>query len=208
MDTNILGLLMIGNWTIYEMRKMIETNFTSISSSSLGSMQTAIKKLLEMECITFSEHVENGVNKKVYSITTAGKRKFFSNISAPMKYKEKNMELNKFFFLGFLEKEAQITSLDSYIKELYQELAMLQKIQESVGDSTQFDEEYLVMLQQCGAEPEILNPDNGKTPLEMIEQIAQYQLATLHLGLAKIKFEISWFEEFIESLHKNKEVPQ
>ena len=53
MDTNILGLLMIGNWTIYEMRKMIETNFTSISSSSLGSMQTAIKKLLEMECITF-----------------------------------------------------------------------------------------------------------------------------------------------------------
>ena len=38
MDTNILGLLMIGNWTIYEMRKMIETNFTSISSSSLGSM--------------------------------------------------------------------------------------------------------------------------------------------------------------------------
>ncbi len=61
MDTNILGLLMIGNWTIYEMRKMIETNFTSISSSSLESMKTAIKKLLEMECITFSEHVENGV---------------------------------------------------------------------------------------------------------------------------------------------------
>lgn len=104
MDTNILGLLMIGNWTIYEMRKMIETNFTSISSSSLGSMQTAIKKLLEMECITFSEHVENGVNKKVYSITTAGKRKFFSNISAPMKYKEKNMELNQVFLFGFFRK--------------------------------------------------------------------------------------------------------
>lgn len=208
MDTNILGLLMTGNWTIYEMRKMIETNFTSISSNSMGSMQTAIKKLLEKNCITFSEHVEKGVNKKVYSITEAGKKKFFSNISAPMKYKEKNMELNKFFFLGFLEKEAQIRSLDSYIKELHHELAMLQEVQERVGDSTQFDEDYLTMLQQYGAEPEILNPDNGKTPFEMMEQIAQYQYATLHLALAKIKFEISWFEEFRESLCRKKEAPQ
>ena len=46
MDTNILGLLMIGNWTIYEMRKMIETNFTSISSSSLGKHADCHKEVV------------------------------------------------------------------------------------------------------------------------------------------------------------------
>lgn len=43
MDIIILGLLMIQNCTIYEMKKVIEKNFGNISSSSIGSMQAAVK---------------------------------------------------------------------------------------------------------------------------------------------------------------------
>lgn len=65
MDIIILGLLMIQNCTIYEMKKVIETNFTNISSSSIGSIQAAVKKLLSKNMICFSEYVEDSVNKKV-----------------------------------------------------------------------------------------------------------------------------------------------
>ena len=72
MDIIILGLLMIQNCTIYEMKKVIEKNFGNISSSSIGSMQAAVKKLLSKNMICFNEHVENSVNKKVYEITHEG----------------------------------------------------------------------------------------------------------------------------------------
>ena len=91
MDIIILGLLMIQNFTIYEMKKVIEKNFGNISSNSIGSMQAAVKKLLSNNMICFSEYVENSVNKKIYEITNEGKKYFLSSISTPMRYKEKNM---------------------------------------------------------------------------------------------------------------------
>lgn len=85
----ILGLLMLQNCTMYKMKKVIETNFTNISSSSIGNMQTAIKKLLSKKMICFSEYVEDSVNKKVYEIIDEDKKYFLSSISEPMLYKEK-----------------------------------------------------------------------------------------------------------------------
>lgn len=204
MDTTILGLLMLKNWTIYELRKQIEISFTSVSSNSMGSIQAAIKKLLEKGYISYTEHVEKSVNKKVYHITATGKKQFFANISKPMKYKEKNVELNKFYFMGFLGTDTQIQLLDGYIAELQQERQMLQEIQMRVEKET-FDENDLHSLQNLGAQPEIWNPENGNTALEMIRQISTYQYATLYFSLEKIEFEINWFEKFRKSLLERKE---
>lgn len=47
MDKIILGLLMLKKLTIYELRSIIEMNFTSMCSNSMGSIQAAIKSCLK-----------------------------------------------------------------------------------------------------------------------------------------------------------------
>lgn len=182
MDIIILGLLMIQNFTIYEMKKIIEKNFTNISSNSVGSMQAAVKKLLDKNMICFSEYVEDSVNKKVYEITGEGKKYFLSSISEPMRYKEKNMELSKFFFMGFAPKSMRLKLVKAYIAELQEELALLEQIKFAAEIQPDFDEDYLSMLKEKGAAQIQTVSD--------IREIAFYQLAMLDLSIDKIKFEI------------------
>ena len=192
MDIIILGLLMIQNCTIYEMKKIIEKNFGNISSSSIGSMQAAVKKLLSKDMICFSEYVENSVNKKVYEITHEGKEHFLSAISEPMLYKEKNMELSKFFFMGFASKSKRLELVAAYVSELQKELIRLEQIKAAAEIQPQFDEDYLSILKEKGA-TEIQSVTD-------VQEIAFYQFAMLNLSIDKIKFEIQWFEDFKQKL--------
>lgn len=148
MNLIILGLLMIHDFTIYEMKKVIEVDFANISSSSMGSMQAAVKKLLSKNMICFREYVENSVNKKLYKITDEGKEYFLSSISKPMLYKEKNMEMSKFFFMGFVPKSKRLELAEAYIAELQKELAPLEQIRVKAESQADFDEEYLSMLKE------------------------------------------------------------
>ena len=193
MDIIILGLLMMGNWTIYEMRKSIETNFSSISSNSMGSIQAAIKKLLEKELVVYTEYVENSANKKKYAITKAGKETFKLRVSEPILYKEKNMELVKFFFLGFVDQTKQMEQINGYIVKLQEELEILKEINKRKAKNT-FDEIYLNNLIQNGAETEVTDLDN-------LYEIASFQYATLEFSIAKLEFEINWFIDFKNKIH-------
>ena len=188
----ILGLLMIQKCTLYEMRKTIESHFTNISSNSTGSIQAAVKKLLNENKICFSEHVENSVNKKVYEITDAGKVYFYESISKPMLYKEKSMELSKFIFMGFLEKDKRLPLIDTYISALKNELNALEQIQSAIEPQHDYDEDYVTSLQEKGAASELV--------VEKVKDIALFQSATLDLSIAKIKFELQWFEDFKQNL--------
>lgn len=192
METIILGLLMIQNCTIYEMKKVIEKNFGNISSSSIGSMQAAVKKLLSKNMICFSEYVENSVNKKVYEITNDGKEYFLSTISEPMLYKEKNMELSKFFFMGFALKSKRLDLIAAYVSELQKELIRLEQIKSAAEIQPDFDEDSLTILKEKGA-AEIQS-------IADVQEIAFFQLAMLNLSIEKIKFEMQWFENFKENL--------
>lgn len=188
MDIIILGLLMIQNCTIYEMKKTIEKNFGNISSSSVGSMQAAVKKLLSKNMICFSEHVENSVNKKIYEITQEGKEYFLSTISKPMLYKEKSMEFSKFFFMGFVPKSKRLELVTAYISELEKKLICLEQIKSTTENHPAFDEDYLSMLKENGAV--------GIQNVTDMQEVAFFQFAMLDLSIAKMKFEIQWFENF------------
>ncbi len=192
MDIIILGLLMIQNFTIYEMKKVIEKNFGNISSNSIGSMQAAVKKLLSNNMICFSEYVENSVNKKIYEITNEGKKYFLSSISTPMRYKEKNMELSKFFFMGFASKSRRLDLIEAYIVELQEKLACLEQIKSATESQPDFDEDYLSMLKEKGSEIHTVSD---------VQEIAYFQCAMLDLSIDKIKFEIDWFENFRKKMN-------
>lgn len=197
MDIIILGLLMLHNCTMYEMRKLIETNFSNISSNSIGSMQAALKKLADREMICFTEYVENSVNKKVYSITQDGREYFMDSISTPMLHKEKNMELSKFFFMGFADADKWGGLIDAYIAELNKELDRLERLNAELPSRFEIDRDYIDSMRKKGLADEITD--------ELVVSIATFQYATLDLSIAQLKFQIKWFEDYKDNLlHKNK----
>lgn len=193
MDIIILGLLMIKRSTIYEMKQVIRHYLSPISSDSTGSIQAGIKKLLNKELITYKEQVENGVNKKVYSITEAGKKYFIDNLSVPMSYKEKNMELNKLFFMGFIDKNEQIASIKKYIQEMEKELDFLEQINASLNPRFEFEQSYIDNIRQNHETPDLFTE-------EKFHEIAKFQYAMLDFGIDKLKFEIGWFNDFNKKL--------
>ena len=194
MDIIILGFLMIKGSTIYELRQMIKNSLSTVSSDSTGSIQAALKKLLNKKMITFTEQIEGGINKKVYYITDVGKEHFQQAIAQPMLYKEKNMELSKFFFMGFTDKAKRDDMLADYIHVLEDELASLEKINTSTSPRYQFDDAGLQDLKKRGGAAEYMT-------LENVNEIAHFQYATLDLGIEKARFEIAWFKKFRERLN-------
>lgn len=198
MDIIVLGFLMMQRATLYELRQFVESYLTSISSNSLGSIQAAIKKLLKNDMISYYEYVDNGVNKKVYSINDLGKAYLEECLSSPMLYKEKNMELSKFFFMGFISKEKQQASIENYIQELDKELQFLQHVNSLLSPRYVINEASLKQLEEKGGEIDLANKDQLKS-------IASFQYATLDLGIEKLEFEIAWFKKFKEQVFKEDE---
>ena len=172
----VLGLLMIRNLTIYEIKTTLEKKISPFYAASYGSIQNAIKNLLDNQQIGFNEKVESGRNKKEYYITLAGKEAFFSWMLSKIPVNKFNNEaLVRVFFFGFIQPEDQIRLLENYVENLkkeYQEICSYQtnlKIPETFQDK---------------------------------KEIVKFQLSTLNYGIQQLRLEIDWFEELKNNIQK------
>lgn len=172
----VLGLLFMESLTIYEIRNFIRENLQSICSDSMGSIQAAIKKLLDKEMIFYEEKVENGVNKKRYFITESGISEFTKWVEKPMLAgKTKNMELSRLFFMDTVSKDKRIDLIDEYLSSLKQERAYLEKIADSI-----FNQESSQI--------------NLAKELAILESERVFQFVTLKYGIEHNLFDIQFFE--------------
>ncbi len=177
MEFVILGLLHTKDMTAYEIGAFINKNFVLICSGSAGSIQVGLKKLLNLGCITVDEFVENSVNKKVYSLTDEGKEKFSEWVESPMQInKSKNMELAKFFFMGFAQQQKRLDAIEEYIVDLNNEISVLESIKDAISKNRN-------MLEQ--------KQDNILT---------KYQMYTLEHGIDLAKFEIDWYTNLLKEI--------
>lgn len=200
MDKIILGLLMIKQLTIYELRSIIETNFTSMCSNSMGSIQAAIKKLLEQEMVMFDEFVENSVNKKYYALTDLGKTCFLKWVQTSMiPGKIKDMELSKLFFMGFVPVQKRLSLIEAHLADLKKERGKLESIR-SQNESTS-ELEYRTYLEKNSAQKNHLLLTTGQLNVQNgINDIVNFELLTLQLGIDRINFEIEWFAKLRDQL--------
>lgn len=210
MENIILSLLLLKSMTIYDIRAFIQKNLGTVCSDSIGSIQSALKKLMEKECITFREYTQKGVLKKEYQITEAGIQQFREWIEVPMNLqKVKNMEEGKFFFLGLAPKEIRIASMKGYVESLRTEREKLLQIEEYIG---QIKNDVIQMnVDRIKKEPDLQNhllDISGEDTLESIVQnIYDYQLHDFHYGLKRLQEDILFYEEIIEKevSHNEKE---
>lgn len=146
MEYVVLGLLMLQSMTIYELNQAFKGSISMFYSASYGSLQNATKKLLSKELITASEKVENGRNKKIYTITPAGQEKFQEWMLDEINPKKlETIVLSKVSFLGLLPTNEQklavldtiLTSIDQIDNELKQTQQELSQLQPQLDDNYQ-----------------------------------------------------------------------
>lgn len=203
MDKIILGILMLKRLTAYEIRSIIRQNYSAMCSDSLGSIQAVLKKLLKAGYVTCSEYVENGVNKKRYSITDLGRADFMSWLKTPMDMsKTKNMDLGKMLLMGLVPAAERVTLLDEILQKLKQDLHELMKIQTTIEhcdgknqmlSEMESDTEYRVGIQNA----------TNQTDMEInIDGIRYFENMTLQFGIAEAKFQIEWFSKLRDTVAK------
>jgi len=127
--TLCLGALMHEDASGYEIRKLFEDGlFSAIHDVSFGSIYPALTVLLEREWVTCRVAEQDGrPDKKIYSITPAGRDAFLDSISAPPAPDKMRSEM--LFILSFgdyLPRADVIALVDKYLIEYEARLEALQ----------------------------------------------------------------------------------
>ena len=201
MEYIILGLLLFKPMTVYEIRIYIQKNLTTICSDSLGSIQIAVKKLLNKGYITTKEYLERGLVKKKHSITSLGVKHYKEWVGSPINIaKMTNMEESKFYFLGTASKEKRISFLKSYISSLKEQFNKLVKIKELTKGAK--DIAIHTHLERIANEKQITDnlsvvseEDNMQS---IFENTYSYQIYLLEYGLNRVKSDISFYEKILK----------
>lgn len=195
MDKIILGILLLRRMTAYEIKNVIKNNFKSMCSDSLGSIQAALKKLFELNMVSFEELVEKGVNKKRYSITDIGQKALIDWIKVPLNTsKTKNMDFAKLLFMGYVPKENRKYLINQIIVSLEKDYAALKSVKESINveDERAALKNYLLTDKEYQKRIKALHKKNIS---ESIEDIGTFTMAALDYGIDIAAFNIEWFKK-------------
>ena len=201
MENIILSLILLKPMTIYEMRAYIQQNISTVCSDSLGSMQAAIKKLIEKGYVIVTEYVENNTIKKRYSVTSEGVKYYKGWVGTPINIqKMKSMEEGKFFFLGIAPGEKRVAFLKAYISDLEEEHKKLLVIKDYV-DKTQ-DTAITMNTKRIKDDPvlagNLLEVSGEKTVEAAVTNIDNYQLYMLEYGLEKIQADLNFYNKVLK----------
>ena len=202
MELIILGLLILKKSTVYEMRKAIEEKLSAMSSSSTGSIQAALKKLAKSGFVVYKEFVENSVNKKMYEITEGGIKYFKNTLTKPMLYKEKNMEMGKFYNMGFTPKNIRGDLIDAYIADLKKFKVKHEQIRSSIPDKEATVKGFVSYIKENNKIDYYKELIPSESLEEGIHDLALFQYAALEYAIEKANFEIKWFEKLKRQLEK------
>ncbi len=174
MEFVILGLLALRAMTIYDINKALEKSISLFYSASFGSINAAISKMLAKGWLSAEEKVENGRNKKVFSLTPAGQQAFQAWLGSEIdREKVKDPALTRLFFMGMLPIEQRIPLLEAHIDSLRQTVEALNIIR---------------------------NEAAAKQVPDELQDIFDYQMLTLAYGCDFYNFNINWYEKLLEEL--------
>lgn len=201
MEYIILSMLLCKAMTVYEIRNYIIKNLTTVCSNSLGSIQTAIKKMLSKGYIEVREYVENGLNKKKYSITDKGLSEYKNWVGTPINLsKMTNMEESKLFFLGIAPKEKRISFLTAMNKDLEGQLKALTAIKESTLNAKEaiMDDNVRNISKETKYVDNLLSVSNEKDLKAVLLNTYDYQMELLEYSIERTKFDLSFYKNLLK----------
>lgn len=201
MEYIILSMLLFKAMTVYEIRNYIIKNLTTVCSNSLGSIQIAIKKMLSKGFIEVNEYVENGLNKKKYSITDKGLAEYKKWVGTPINLsKMTNMEESKLFFLGVAPKEKRIAFLVALNKDLEEQLKALTAIQEFALTAKEvvIKDNISNISKENKYVNNLLSVSNEKDLSTVLLNTYDYQMSLLKYGIERTKFDLTFYKKLLK----------
>ena len=128
-DKILLGFLMSGPKTGYEIKKLMETSTDFFFSTSFGSIYPAFKKLEKAGLVKVNEMQENGKLKKKYTINQSGKKDFTLWLeTSPEISRIRDEALLKIFFHSHISTEAREIQLNEYLVKLQAQIEKLSSL--------------------------------------------------------------------------------
>ena len=201
MEYIILSMLLCKAMTVYEIRNYIIKNLKTVCRNNLGSIQTAIKKMLSKGYIEVREYVENGLNKKKYSITDKGLSEYKNWVGTPINLsKMTNMEESKLFFLGIAPKEKRISFLTAMNKDLEGQLKALTAIKESTLNAKEavIDDNVRNISKETKYVDNLLSVSNEKDLKSVLLNTYDYQMELLEYSIERTKFDLSFYKNLLK----------
>jgi DNA-binding PadR family transcriptional regulator len=130
----LLGFLMGKSMTGYELKKSFSLSFSFFSGLSYGSIYPALKKMERQGLISKRLEIQDGIpNRKVYTITDAGRESFLNSLKAPFASEQpKNSFLMRLFFFAHLSTDERMGIALRQLDSVEQMSAQLEAIQPEI----------------------------------------------------------------------------
>lgn len=134
-QTMLLGFLMTGGRTGYELKKAFAISFSFFSDLSYGSIYPALKKMEKAGWVTMAVAVQDGSpNRKIYTITDAGRTAFMAELRAPFQLERfKNAFLTRLFFFSHLTPEERLAAAVKHLAAVQQAYEALKAVESEVA---------------------------------------------------------------------------
>ena len=162
LESLILGILLDGDLTGYDIKKIIESNFGVFYKASFGSLYPALKRLAQKGLVTTYENPQGGRQKIFYHIIEKGKKNFFEWLVTPMNVLDgTNPNLSKVYFFDKLPEEIKDQQLLEYEINNQRYLCQLESLEDKFSKLENADSFY-------------------------------YKLSTLYYGISVTKKTIEW----------------
>jgi DNA-binding PadR family transcriptional regulator len=169
MDFCVLGLLLMGPLSLYQLNAAFERSLSLFYRASLGALQASIKKLLAAGYIELASVESGGRRAKLYRIRDEGRARFTELLHEPLP--ESRLEetaLARYFFLGLVPSSGErVAILDRIIADASRSLAGLEASKSELSKIS-------VPASYAG--------------------ILSYQVGTLDYGITAHKAAIRWFK--------------
>ncbi|CAN7759139.1 PadR family transcriptional regulator [Paenibacillus sp. LjRoot153] len=161
-DKIILGLLLDGDKSSYDLKKSMESSTGFFYNSSQGSIQPALKKLIQNGHIQVTEEHRGARIKKVYSVTEEGEKAFLQWAGEPIALdKPRDPALVKMFFFNYVEDHQKLVLVEAYLREIETVETTLKMIQQ-------------MNREQIGNNRELLKNPKVKSRLDTLEFGSEY----------------------------------
>ncbi len=130
----LLGFLMHKSMTGYDIKKAFSISFSFFSGISYGSIYPALKKMEKLGLISKTVEIQDGApNRKIYTITEAGKKVFLDSLRSPFSPEQpKSPFLMRLFFFAILPPEERKAIAVEHLRSVEQLRTQLEAIRPEV----------------------------------------------------------------------------
>lgn len=164
----LLGMLMEGQMSGYDLKKTIDSTVGHFYAASFGSLYPALKRLADKGYVSVFETADSK-NKKLYSLLPEGKETFLKWLEEPQTASRE--QLIRIFFFDYLDEDVRLRRLQEYLYTAEHELRALEAVQS------------IVAKELAGIE----HPEDY-----------YYRVSVLGYGLSHIRMQKQWIKDIME----------